>query len=276
VTVFVKAVDTSGNESVNAAVLRSGLVPGAPRNVLITEQFDPDWDSADIIFFDGEVIGGKLYAPFSTTDLFWTGEDTDLFWTGDDGDPFWDFAYDPAIVVALYEAPTGSGGSRLWVQSTLEDMAGLGVLYAVNPNMESIVIPDDLALMPETLLVIEGATYLFAMRGTPALAGDPRPAIAELSIVIDVPDIVERFEDVEIPGGSASSGVRLPIEATYNKIMGVGGLTLQDTSTGAIMLEVIDKGTPSAENPTDGPLIKAKDVSGSYVGATFDAEVWGY
>lgn len=279
-TILVKGIDSGGRESVNPAVLLLNITGATPANVLDITEYDPTWDSPDILAIGGEVQDGKVLAPFSEDDLFWTGADSDLFWDGSDSDLFWNFAWETLAVVWNWTPPAGTNNARLMVAYSAVHATEVAILYGVDlpPEAFSGDLLSYLAFFPGAAIVDESKVYTlaFLIIGRADSHGEPRPELVELATVADVEDIVEKFADLEIEGGSAAAGLRLPIARTYHKILGVGGLTLQDTGTGAVVLEVVDKGDPSPVNPTGGPLIKAKDGSGAYVGAVFDADVWGY
>ena len=279
-TFLVKGVDMQGNESANPAGLIVNFNGITPDNVVVEDRFDPTWDQSniDLITEGAEVLAGKLYVPYAADDFFWTGADGDLFWTGSDSDPFWNYRWGDLLVIWHFTAPPGSTGSQLTVECNAVG-APREVFYRRGPiPPENGGIFEVFETFPGALSAVEGEEYYFLVIvfGSVLEAGAARPYIETHATILDVPDIVERFQDVEITAPDAATGIRLPIERTYNQILGVSGLVIQDTGTGAMALEVVDKGDPSPVNPTGGPLVRAKDETGAYVACIFDAEVFGF
>jgi hypothetical protein len=84
-------------------------------------------------------------------------------------------------------------------------------------------------------------------------------------VLVDVPDILEYFEDVAI----AAAGTRLPITKTYRVIKSVQ-VTVQDDGGSAASALILDK------DATLGPTIKTINNSRTGVDGTIDAVVQGY
>ncbi len=95
--------------------------------------------------------------------------------------------------------------------------------------------------------------------------GGTQGKISALSVVVDMPDIEESFQDQVI----AALGTRLPITKTYRAIKNVK-MSLEYDGHGAVGLQCVDK------NPTLGPLIKGINDAGAYVQALGDFTLQGY
>lgn len=91
-------------------------------------------------------------------------------------------------------------------------------------------------------------------------AGSRRGTVSALTMILDVPDVMESFNDLVISIG----GTRVPISQTYRAIDYVGEITIQDDGGGAVNVLVVDK------NPVTGPLLRAVDGGGNAVTATID------
>ena len=120
----------------------------------------------------------------------------------------------------------------------------------------------DWANWPGELHTIEPQAHFFKI----SLAGGPSQGIiSQIGCQLDMPDIAESINDVVLD----QVGTRLPITQNYRKIKNIS-LTIQDDGGNADMVKVYDKDADL------GPLVRAKDVAGNYVGATIDAVVQGY
>jgi hypothetical protein len=98
------------------------------------------------------------------------------------------------------------------------------------------------------------------------IAGGPvQGAIYWLDAIVDMPDLIEQFQDVVID----AAGTRLPITQSYRAIKYVQS-TVQSDGNGAVGLLTIDK------NPTLGPLVKGVNDAGAYVQALGDFTIGGY
>lgn len=124
VTLMVKAVDTSGNESENAATLVKDI--GAPEEVNIVTTTDLDATSYPGIKLNGRVTGSTLAA--DGTSYFW-GEDDELFW-GDDGDLFWDGDYYQMVYICDLTPVAADLPSRLWFDYTTSGLASIRFRFA--------------------------------------------------------------------------------------------------------------------------------------------------
>jgi hypothetical protein len=92
-----------------------------------------------------------------------------------------------------------------------------------------------------------------------------RGTISRLVVNVDVPDIVEEFNDVVI----AIGGTRLPKTKTYTVIKNVTAVLI-DTGGTALTVRVMDK------NPATGPLMQCFNASNAAVAGKIDARIKGY
>lgn len=265
-TVMVKAVDTSGNESLSAVFSFYTFPSYATSNILLSYAEHPA--------FAGEVTGGALVAGellADALDRFYEPADgpmylpsTEAMYVAGQYAPMaYEFAVTPANpgTLALQTAITGA--------YTIEYQTG-GADPMFEPAGDPLYEPLDEALFgtpsawqlwPGSLQV-DGALQV-RFRITLA-AGELRGEISEVTAVLDVPDIAERLAAVSI----ASGGTRLPIASTYYAIKTVH-LTVHGGGT-ATSARILDK------DPALGPLVQVINASGTAVAGTVDADIQGY
>ena len=97
------------------------------------------------------------------------------------------------------------------------------------------------------------------------------PRFAFIPVTIDVPDIVEFFQDVALP---SPGGARLPITKQFRAIVTVTH-SLENTGGAATFITSEDKGIGSPFL-TAGPLLIARNNGGAPTTASCDALVKGY
>lgn len=273
VTLLVKAVDTSGNESPAATQLSGSLPEPKVANVMTTA----DLRAAG---FPGKVGGasivdGNLLADAAGT--IWNPNASARMWTTD-VDAMWNLDYWKAVsYVATVETPAGAVGSQI---TLARDVTGEAVA------IDSRLPVGDAAPMWGTtstsMWVDDAAPMRINAAGyTPwpgAVTAEVQPRqirvrtnfsrtrgrVDALAVNFDVPDRSLLLGGVAI----AAVGTRLPIGAGWNGLK-VVGLTLQDDGGAARTPIVIDKSL-------SGPLIKCLDASGVAVVGKVDAEIQGY
>jgi hypothetical protein len=165
-------------------------------------------------------------------ELMWSGDDTRLMWTPPPGDfprPMWHNAGD-----LMWSADAGKlmwqvmqGGFQTWP----------GEITALNE-------PYDFRVS-----ILRGAT---------------RGQINSMVFTVDMPDIVERLNDVAI----ASGGTNLPITKTYRAIKNIN-FTVQSDGHGGIGGQIVNK-------QVSGPNVKVYDAAGAAVAGVIDAVIQGY
>lgn len=267
VTVLVKAIDTSGNLSVNAAAFRYGFSEVVVTNPLLLMEQAPDFPG-DIV--GGVVIGGELRA--DSLDRFWLPSDgplwlpsTRLLWAGGNFDQ----------MVYEFEVASVEHG-RLVLQYTVSaesllieyQIGGTGLLW--EPGAATLWTPGDRLLWGENgswnvwpgSLDYQGGRIRF--RFTLA-AGPTQGVIYALTALIDAPEISETLDDIAIAPG----GTRLPIVNTYRVIRSVQ-LTVQADGGAGVSARIVDK------DPVLGPLAEVLNTSGVSVAGRLDATPTGY
>lgn len=268
VSVGVKAIDTTGNESQDA-VWVTYVFPDVPvSNVLLDFPQSPTFPGA---IAGGAVVGGELLA--DDVDSFYEPIDAPMYSPADEpfypasqyGELRYEFqltATSPGVLLLQYEIEgdgflieyrTGGGepfygspdGDPMW-EPTDELVYGAPSAWAVWPGSIDV----DGSIEARFRITIAG--------------GQIQGAIRSLSAVLDVPDVTELLEDIPIAAG----GTRLPITRLYTSIR-TARLTVQGGGTG-VTARLLDK------NPILGPLVEVLNASGVAVDGVVDADIQGY
>ncbi len=276
-TILIKAVDTSGIESAAAASVTIDLGDLVTANVVVTQSEGPTWSGA---LTGGTDTGTDIEADLLSSPPFW-GADDALHW-GADGDAYWSTnIYDSMVYVATY-TPTSDilGDGALKIDTTVTGGYTLdyrictsGTFWGADGDpfwgaddalfWDADTIGEWLSF-PGQLGPFETTADSYQFRLT-TLSGTTQGVVSQFDIVIDVPDIVEVFDDVAISSGST----RLPITKTYRAIKAVN-VTVQTDGNGGVTARIIDK------DETLGPDIEVLNASGTAVNGLVDAVVQGY
>ena len=269
VTLLIKAVDTSGNVSANAATISTDLGATELANLFLSWPQAPTF--ADGTISGGSVSGGELVA--DANDQFY-GPDDEPFY-GADGDVF----YLPGTYgeMSYTWAVSPSAAGTLVLEHTVEADA-FTIEYARDSNAafygadadpfygddaDSFYgTPGAWQVWPGTLELLE--TEAITFRITTA-GGATQGTISVATPKLDVPDAIENFQDVAI----AAAGTRLTLTKSFRAIARVL-LTVQTDGHGGISATIEDK------NETLGPLIKVRDAAGTAVDGLVDAICQGY
>lgn len=268
VTVLVKAIDTTGNESVNAASFRYGFSEITVRNPVATFDQHPTFPG-DIT--GGTVSGGDLEA--DNLDAMWEPEDGPAYLPAEE--PMYGTSQYGEMVYEFGVASTESGVLVLQYTIATESLlieyrtGGADPMY--EPDADPMYEPTGEALYGEFgewavwpgSLDFDGAIEV-QFRLTLS-AGLSQSVIYELTALIDAPEISEVVDDAAI----GSSGTRLTLTNTYRVIRSVQ-LTVQSDGGAGVTPRVIDK------DPTLGPLVEILNTSGVAVAGLLDAEIRGY
>ena len=275
VTLLIKAVDTSGNESTNPSAIVTDLGDPLVANVIVTY----DYHAAGFI---GEKTGGTVEAGSGdliadadasakmwANDLanMWSVDETMLMWAGT--------TYGEMTYIDSYTVAAADAGAQLTLANAIAAgsftidyrRSGTANMWTSEP---APMWSDDAALMWASeewrpwpgAVAAEPITYEWRVR---TAAGATRGRISALAAQLDVPDIVEYFDDASI----ASGGTRLALTNTYRAIKNVS-LTLQDDGGAARTVKTMDK------NASLGPLIQCFNSAGSGTTGKIDAVLQGF
>ena len=258
-TFLVKAVDTSGNYSANAAAVLLNLGDPIINNVILTHNEAPGWNGyvgnwtvnvSDQL--EAEQIGVFYNAGSS---IFYNQTSTALFY--DDEYERLDYEFE-------YIVDAADVGAQITLSALVNDADSYRFGY-VPPSLPFPGFSGSVGYLefPGSIRAEEG-TYLFRLT-IPAQFGGTPPTVDDIIVSLDVEDITESLLDVSI----SNTGTRLPITKTYRGIVNVS-LTLQTDGSGAVSLKLDDR------DPDDGPLVYAYNSAGTAVSTTIDAFIRGY
>lgn len=274
-TFFVTAVDVRGNESTEAARLTINLGDPFIENLFDTQAEHPTWSGT---ITNGSVSGGNLVADSDT--LFWP-PDHNVFWLSD-GSTFWPTdVYKTMTYVARYEPTSDHVGAMLKLE--LDVLAGVYSVEfrtATSPTFWGLDAStfwgtdtdefwaDELLgawnSWPGALGPIASTAEQYEFRLTVG-GGFTQGDVNEFSIIVDIADETESFEDLAID----AAGTRLPITKAYRSIKRVVIDAVQDDGGTAVNCLVLDK------DETLGPLVKTINGSKTGVDGVIDATIIG-
>lgn len=272
-TFLVKAVDMAGNES---------LIPGAvtvnygdaliSNIVLSTNHRTLGWPGTKT---NGSVVTSQLQADASSP--FWTVNGAP-FWSGFDAAPFWatsflemtyDFTVTPATEVLDATLKLTATILGDWTIQYRSDSSALMwstdttiLMWNTNTAMLLWSAKGPYTQWPGQLAPLSHQDYDIRIVTKSGLV---QGILDQLSVILDVPDLFEYFNDQVIVSG----GTRLPITKIFRSILAVR-LDLQDNGGTAAYVKVMDKSVILH------PLIQAFDSSNVTTGALVDAVVQGY
>ena len=269
VTLLIKAVDTSGNASATAATISTDLGTSELANLFLSWPQAPTF--ADGTISGGTVSGGELVA--DAHDVFY-GPDSEPFY-GADGDVFYLAGTYGEMSYTWSISPSAAG--TLVLEHTVEADA-FTIEYARDSNAAFYGAdadpfygddadpfygtPGAWQVWPGTLELLSSESITFRIT---TAGGATQGTISVATPKLDVPDVVENFQDVAI----AAAGTRLSITKTFREIARVL-LTVQTDGNGGISATIEDK------DATLGPLIKVRDAAGTAVDGLVDATCQGY
>jgi len=255
-TIMVRAIDTSGILSANPAILTVNLGEPSPANLILTHDeaalgFPGQVSNGQLVGGDmlrGDILPGDPYLP--DDGALYLPNDLAAYLPTSFADLGYAFSYSvpqQATPASLFLTAATAGDST----SFRYRRRGTGDVYLGNDDEP--YLPDGAGLylggtgpwqqMPARIDVDrETLDFTIEARGP-----NRRAEIASLMLSVDVPDVVESFQDLVID----AAGTRLPITKTYRVIKFVGAITLQDDGNGATGIALVDK------DPVLGPLLKA-------------------
>ena len=282
-TIHVKAVDDGERYSQNAAAMVIDLGDAVLGNVFQTLPYhsvgfalgNNSLDQLSGEVTNGSLIGGELQS--AVTIGFWDSNQAAAFWKPD-SELFWQDAALEMTYAAHFVSELGHVGVELSLEHVIQASRfdidyrtdGDGLAFTGNDDELVFTSNDEAILIDETAwrpwpgkLTVRGRER-FNFRLVTA-AGIVQGVISEFTVKLDVPDIGEKFDDLEIP----SDGLRLPLTRNYDAIKTVIG-TVVDDAGGGHVVKTFDK------NPALGPLVKVMDASGNPVAGKADIDITGY
>lgn len=275
VTLLIKAVDTSGNESANVTSIVLNLGDPIVNNVIDTVDHHA-------LGFPGTVIGGAV--DVGTGDLvadqdpfvaMWSNDLAGV-WNTDETTPEWAlYTYGQMSYVFSYQVEAGDEGAQLTLPRNAAS-SSYSVDYrrdGAGPMWSAALAPfwsadEDLLWLVEPWkpwpgsLSAEAVTYEWRITTAPGVV---QGGISALAVMLDVADIIERLNDVTI----APAGTRLVLANTYRHIKNIS-LTRQADGGTARTVVVMDK------SATLGPLVQCLDSASVGTTGSIDATIQGY
>lgn len=273
-TILVKAVDTSGNESLMAASVVIDLGDLYVENVIDTQSEAPS--------FAGTITGGAIdtgvleanllasQSAYGPPDVAFYGAPADPAYPGNDYEemtyvatwtPASDQLDDTLLKLELDVAGTYTVDYRIYTSPPAYGDPGDPFYGASDDPAYEAGTLGEWTPWPGELGPFDTTDQDYQIRVT-TFSGSTQGAITTMDLIADTPDIEEFYEDVTIT--VAADGVRLT-PAAPRRAIDIVNLTLQDDSGTALTLRIMDK------NPTTGTLIKAFDASNTVTTASFDA-----
>lgn len=274
---LIKQVDTSGNESQNAAVIITDL--GDPVIANAVETLDRKAAGFPGTKTGCTVSGGNLVADIINSPLMWNPNGATNMWSVNGSTLMWATEQYAAMeYIETFSFRDLLPGTKLkidheiqgesWRIEWRENSHKLGwsgddsrAGWNVDPDTPGWDNPPWQAFLG-AIEPRDRSIYEFRVSADQSTA--VRGMVSKLDFIIDFPDVSELIDDAAI----LATGTRLQIQKSYRKIKNVK-LTLQADGGGATRVRVLDK---SAEL---GPFIAA-DNAGTPASATVDAHVHGY
>jgi hypothetical protein len=275
VSILIKAVDTSGNESISATAIVGSLPDPLIGNII--ETVDLHGTGFPGLIGGGTVVSGDLLANAAGT--MWNPNDRARMWNADANDPMWGLDYYAAMTyLATLTIPTAYAGAQITIA---RDITGEAASIDYRPTsgdasqmwgdaVTSMWSGDDAAPMrgnapgyvpwPGAITAVPGDMQIRVRTNFSRTRG----RIDALAIKYDVPDRSVTLNNVSV----SPSGTTLSVGSGWHAIKTVN-LTLQADSGAARVPIVINKSL-------SGPLVKCLDSSGAAVNGTVDAIVQGY
>lgn len=278
-SIYCKAVDVAGNESINEAKLILGLGDPLIDNILVTL----DLDAADFpgTYVNGSVAGGEFRAD-GDGGLYLVDGGAAYLPVG--SDPYLTTAYQEAQWVTQINVDSSYYPGHVVVDLTIVGQwyiefreGGTTPLYINDePDSNSYLPVGGDPYLPSFdftginyvpwpgRLSLESATSKGLELRTTLKGGDIRGVISNFDVIFDVEDETERIEDLSL----LAAGTRVPITKTYRSIESVN-ITLQDDAGTAETVKLLDK------DETLGPLLKAFDSTQTATTAVVDVTITG-
>jgi hypothetical protein len=250
---MIKAVDTSGNESVNATSALISQSGPTTDNIILTDNHAPAWLGT----LSGGTVNGSDQLEAGAVSGMYNEAGTELFYPPYPTVEFYSERYETMTYTFSQTIDIGDVGAKLTVSALVNDAESYQIDYIPHDN------PGVYQPFPG-FVIVTGSPYEFRLT-VPAQFGATNPTVDDIIVELDVEDITEFLVDVAI----ANTGTRLPITKTYREIV-YTALTLQTDGSGAVSLKVDDK------DATNGPLIYAYNSAGTAVATTIDAFIKGY
>jgi hypothetical protein len=269
VTLLIKAVDTTGNYSVNPATIVVNLGIPTVSNLFVSWPEAPLFSSG--VLTGGSVVGGTLQA--NALDLFFAtaGEpmfspDTDIFYpVGSYDTMVYSWSVTPTVLATLLLDFTiaASNYQIEYQRGNQGSFFGSALDYMFSPGTDPMFgTPLPWTVWPGSLNTLTAEKISFRIT---TVGGATQGVVSVATPKLDVPDVLESFNDLVISAG----GTRLPLTKTYRVIENIQ-ITVQADGNGGVTARIEDK------NATLGPLIRVFNSAGTVVAGLVDIDIQGY
>ena len=257
-TIMVKAVDRSGNQSVNAGfVVRD--VGGQPSGNIV--------ESIDFhnLGFPGTITAGSVNGGTGDLEadaeqnLFWVPPDNGPFWEDPDTDLFWGDGFAQMVYESEWEIPKEAFPGVITFNVGIA-AAGWSLEYRLQGETEWKAFRSGVSVDEQPAA---NPTYEFRLITE---AGAQQGVVSAYSVEVDVPDLVEKLYDrVVAPTGY----ILIPdLTESFRVITGIFG-TVQDDGNGGTGIVVLSKSILIAS-------VRVVDDTGTAVTGLVDLTIEGY
>lgn len=272
ITLMVRAVDTSGNESAESAYAITNLGDTPVANVVESRDFGS-------LGWPGVVVNGTVGGSYITStqaDLFFV-DDAARFFGKPDTEQFYSNNYDALEWVSTGWTPSAvADGMRMTALLDISattyrvDYRSTGPLPFFGNDLDFFFGADDAEFFspPGAWTTWPGSITAGVTEyqwRVSTVGGASINQLRSFVVAVDVPDKTLRLDDVPVLAGGTRLTAAMGQFFTIQNVQ----LTLQGGST-AVSLEIADKSTAL------GPLIVARDAAGTSVPTTVDAFLQGY
>lgn len=263
-TLFVKAIDIAGNESVNAASITLPLCPGDQQ--ITDEPTDWAFNSWNLTDITGGVVNGSnevvAIGAGGGDNAFWGadgepfwGEDSALFWPADEG------VYSAMIIGPRVFTHLSSEDAVRYLHCDIEATAST---YRVEYGIINAGTGEVWAWLPWPGYVQMAYGEWYAMRLL-VDGGAIQGVVASVVTYKTGPNITECVLSHEIT--NAGTPERVPLSKTYEAITSVVPQIRSGTGIGCVIGD---------KHETLGPRIYIKDAAGNNTTGTIDVDIRGY
>lgn len=288
-TIMVKAVDTSGNESINPAIISSVLLGSSSSNVIeVIDEKALGFRGSKTTNL-GLDTNENLETIESSTNYMWNIADplVPMYKINSSSNFYANMFFEEASYTTVYYTPARyirSGTYGILYLNYLINSAAMDITYSIVGNNlvwnqdtsdlgfwtndQNYVYNQSLPeFIPYTNIGIKITEYtgdiIFNFKFK---ANTSRSTISKLEIITDMPDIVNYYNDINI----VASGTRITAAiGIYNSITSIVA-TLQAGAAQATHVKILDK------NNSLGPLIQCFDISGNPIDGIVDLVIKGY
>ncbi|QWE17320.1 host specificity factor TipJ family phage tail protein [Polynucleobacter sp. AP-Nino-20-G2] len=293
-TLMIKAVDTSGNESVNSSAIVINLGDALVANVIAEVDIGALGFPGGLSH--GSVVDGVVVA--DEEGIYWNANDSVNMWHSNLQNMWPAQTFAQMVYEATFQSPLGSAGSQLTLPALINGDNWKIEYRKITPPMwtsddnlmwsadgnpmwsfsgpimwttdANLMWTDDQKSMwsipdylpwPGSVITTEDQYQVKITIGR----GSTQGMISSLVASFDVPDKSEVLSEINI----SASGSRLPIVKDYFSIKTVNLTLIADTSN-TFIAKVIDK------DPVLGPLVQCFDVTNTPIIGKVDATIQGY